>query len=184
MLWFRVLVSLRIRIQNFKSLRIQGFDDQTLYKTLRNIVLFTQNLSLSYQKYGLGSEIPESGKTFSESGVKKAPDPGSSVKKAPDPGSKRHRSPDSGSATTEKKDNLVAAEKTEVLLLPDLAADTVLRLLRFLYLGVVTIGRHHIGDFLDLVEQWGISPRVTILPLSAAVAAEAAPATPALVGSC
>jgi hypothetical protein len=71
-----------------------------------------------------------------------------------------------------------------VLLLPDLAADTVLRLLRFLYLGVLTIGRHHIGDFLDLVEQWGISPRVTILPLSAATAAEAGPATPVLVGSC
>ncbi len=83
-----------------------------------------------------------------------------------------------------KKVNLVAAPKTEVLLLPDLAADTVLRLLRFLYLGVLTIGRHHIGDFLDLVEQWGISPRVTILPMAPAAVAEPAPATSALVGYC
>jgi hypothetical protein len=98
---------------------------------------------------------------------------GSRVKKAPEPGS--------GSATLEKG-NFVAADKTEVLLLPDLAADTVLRLLRFLYLGVLTIGRHHIGDFLDLVEQWGISPRVTILPMAAA--AEDGPATPAMVGYC
>jgi hypothetical protein len=103
--------------------------------------------------------------------------------------SKRHRiqgqkAPDPESATLKKKANLVAAPKTEVLLLPDLAADTVLRLLRFLYLGVLTIGRHHIGDFLDLVEQWGISPRVTILPMAAAVAAEGGPATPVLVGYC
>jgi hypothetical protein len=116
--------------------------------------------------------------------VKNAPDPVSSVKKAPDPGSKGTgaRIPD---PQHWKKDNLVAAPKTEVLLLPDLAADTVLRLLRFLYLGVLTIGRHHIGDFLDLVEQWGISPRVTILPMSAAAAAaEGGPATSVLVGFC
>ncbi len=130
-----------------------------LAKTHRIIVLFTQNLSLSYQNYGF--EIWDSEKTY------------------PDPGSKRHRSPD----PDPQKKTIWWPPKTEVLLLPDLAADTVLRLLRFLYLGVLTIGRHHIGDFLDLVEQWGISPRVTILPMSAA-AAEGGPATPALVGSC
>ncbi len=124
----------------------------------------------------LGYEIRK--KTYSRFRIQ---DQGSRVKKTSDPGA---RIPDPDLQHW-KKGNLVAAVKTEVLLLPDLAADTVLRLLRFLYLGVLTIGRHHIGDFLDLVEQWGISPRVTILPLAAAAAAaEAGPATPALVGSC
>jgi hypothetical protein len=117
---------------------------------------------------GLGSEVRN----------KPIPDPRSRAKKASDPGI---LIPDPDPQHWKKR-QLVAAPKTEVLLLPDLAADTVLRLLRFLYLGVLTIGRHHIGDFLDLVEQWGISPRVTIVPLSAAAAAEAAPATSALVG--
>jgi hypothetical protein len=56
---------------------------------------------------------------------------------------------------------------TEALLLPDLEAATVRRLLHFLYRGVLRIGKNDIGEFLGLVEQWGISPRVTIVPTTA-----------------
>ena len=62
---------------------------------------------------------------------------------------------------------LQGPEEAEVLLLPDLEAATVRRLLHFLYLGVLRIGKDDIGDFLGLVEQWGISPRVTIVPTAA-----------------
>jgi hypothetical protein len=45
-------------------------------KTLRIIVLFIQkkNLTLCYQKYGLGSEIRDPEKTYSGSWAKKSPD--------------------------------------------------------------------------------------------------------------
>jgi hypothetical protein len=62
---------------------------------------------------------------------------------------------------------LLQSPEAEVLLLPDLEAATVRRLLHFLYLGVLRIGKDDIGDFLGLVEQWGISPRVTIVPTAA-----------------
>ena len=62
----------------------------------------------------------------------------------------------------------------EILLLPDLEAATVRPLLRFLYLGQLNLGKNHIGDFLGLLEPWGIRPLVTIVPASP-VAAEDPP---------
>lgn len=62
---------------------------------------------------------------------------------------------------------LLQSPDAEVLLLPDLEARTVRRLLHFLYLGLLRIGKDDIGEFLGLVEEWGISPRVTIMPSTA-----------------
>ncbi len=51
------------------------------------VELFTQNLSLSSQKYGFGIRDPRSGIRKKPYYGSRIPDPGPGVKKAPDPGS-------------------------------------------------------------------------------------------------
>ena len=56
------------------------------------------------------------------------------------------------------------SEEHDVLIIPDIHQDKVGKLLTFLYQGVLDIHRTEVGDFLGLIEQWGISPEVTFLP--------------------
>ena len=59
--------------------------------------------------------------------------------------------------------NLIT-EDHDVLMIPDIHQEKVGKLLTFLYQGVLDINRTEVGDFLGLIEQWGISPEVTFLP--------------------
>ena len=52
----------------------------------------------------------------------------------------------------------------DVLMIPDIHKDSVKKLLTFLYIGVLDVSRKEVGDFLGLIEQWGISPEVTFQP--------------------
>ena len=52
----------------------------------------------------------------------------------------------------------------DVLMIPDIHEDSVKKLLTFLYIGVLDVSRKEVGDFLGLIEQWGISPEVTFQP--------------------
>ena len=56
------------------------------------------------------------------------------------------------------------SEEHDVLIIPDIHQDKVRKLLTFLYQGVLDIHRTEVGDFLGLIEQWGLSPEVTFLP--------------------
>ena len=55
-------------------------------------------------------------------------------------------------------------EEHDVLIIADIHEEKVGKLLTFLYQGVLDIHRTEVGDFLGLIEQWGISPEVTFLP--------------------